>query len=253
MGTVKFALLFLFCIARDVWRQQFSVLSKKTNNISVVSSHFHLYLRISALRLPTVIGIGRWLGDEWKGGPMRWGDQWYGGQWDGVPMSSNNVSGDQWVGGPMRWGTNEMGDQWADPCITCIHGRRAFAYTRIWGKLLSLREWNLTNVRQIAILGWEMIKIRQRFYYPTSHICRKHHTYLGDVLTSIREDWWLEIVTLPWNMWRKTDTINSFWPSDVIWRHISGSTLAQVMAWCLTWTNVDLPSVKSNNIHIRAI
>ena len=27
---------------------------KKTNNISVVSSHFHLYLRISALRLPTV-------------------------------------------------------------------------------------------------------------------------------------------------------------------------------------------------------
>ena len=29
-------------------------LSKKTNNISVVSSHFHLSLRISALRLPTV-------------------------------------------------------------------------------------------------------------------------------------------------------------------------------------------------------
>ena len=54
MGTVKFALLSWFSIVRDVWRQQFSVLSKKTNNISVVSSHFHLYLRISALRLPTV-------------------------------------------------------------------------------------------------------------------------------------------------------------------------------------------------------
>ena len=55
MGTVKFALLSWFSIVRDVWRQQFSSLSKLTNNISVVSSHFHLYLSISALRLPTVI------------------------------------------------------------------------------------------------------------------------------------------------------------------------------------------------------
>ena len=54
MGTVKFALLSWFSIVRHVWRQQFSVLSQKTNDISVVSSHFHLYLRISALRLPTV-------------------------------------------------------------------------------------------------------------------------------------------------------------------------------------------------------
>ena len=60
MGTVKFALLSWFSIVRDVWRQQFSVLSKKTNNISVVSSHFHLYLRISALRLPTVY-FSQWL------------------------------------------------------------------------------------------------------------------------------------------------------------------------------------------------
>ena len=28
--------------------------------------------------------------------------------------------------------------------------------------------------------------------------------------------------------------INSLWPSDTIWRHKSGSTLAQVMACCLT-------------------
>ena len=28
--------------------------------------------------------------------------------------------------------------------------------------------------------------------------------------------------------------LNSLWPSDVIWRHRSGSTLAQVMACCLT-------------------
>ena len=30
------------------------------------------------------------------------------------------------------------------------------------------------------------------------------------------------------------DWINSLWPSDTIWRHISGSTLAQVMDFCLT-------------------
>ena len=28
--------------------------------------------------------------------------------------------------------------------------------------------------------------------------------------------------------------VNSLWPSDAIWRQRSGSTLAQVMAWCLT-------------------
>ena len=28
--------------------------------------------------------------------------------------------------------------------------------------------------------------------------------------------------------------VNSLWPSDAIWRHRSGSTLAQVMACCLT-------------------
>ena len=30
------------------------------------------------------------------------------------------------------------------------------------------------------------------------------------------------------------EIINSLWPSDAIWRHISRSTLAQVMACCLT-------------------
>ena len=28
--------------------------------------------------------------------------------------------------------------------------------------------------------------------------------------------------------------LNSLWPSDIMWRHRSGSTLAQVMACCLT-------------------
>ena len=52
--------------------------------------------------------------------------------------------------------------------------------------------------------------------------------------------------------------LNSVWPSDAIWQHISGSTLAQVMTCCLmaqaiTWTSVDLPSAQASNIHMKAI
>ena len=52
--------------------------------------------------------------------------------------------------------------------------------------------------------------------------------------------------------------INSFRPIDAIWWHWSGSTLAQVMACCLSapshyLTNVDLSSVRLSGIHLRAI
>ena len=41
-------------------------------------------------------------------------------------------------------------------------------------------------------------------------------------------------VRLLWSHIRKFHCINSLWPSDAIWRQRSGSTLAQVMACCLT-------------------
>ena len=44
---------------------------------------------------------------------------------------------------------------------------------------------------------------------------------------------------------------DSLWPSDAIWWHRSGSTLAQVIAWrhqAITWTNVDLSSVRYSGI-----
>ena len=51
---------------------------------------------------------------------------------------------------------------------------------------------------------------------------------------------------------------NSLWPSDTIWQHRSGSTLVQVMvvAWrhqAITWTNVDLSSVRFRDIQLRGI
>ena len=73
---------------------------------------------------------------------------------------------------------------------------------------------------------------------------------------------------IPWNMILHNNmrclniqtseyNINSFWPSDTIWRHRSWSTLAQVMACCLTapshYLNQCWLIVKSSDIHIRAI
>ena len=51
-------------------------------------------------------------------------------------------------------------------------------------------------------------------------------------------------------------TCNSLGPSDAIWRQKTGSTLVQVMArqhQAITWTNVDLSSVRSSDILLKAI
>ena len=50
--------------------------------------------------------------------------------------------------------------------------------------------------------------------------------------------------------------VNSLWPSDAIWRHSSGSTLAwHGTTWhqAISWTNVDSSSVKSCGINLRAV
>ena len=56
----------------------------------------------------------------------------------------------------------------------------------------------------------------------------------------------------------RSQCVNSKWPIDAIWQHRSGSTLSQVMAvaWrhqAITWTNADLISVRSSDIHLRPI
>ena len=52
--------------------------------------------------------------------------------------------------------------------------------------------------------------------------------------------------------------VNSLWPGDTIWRHRSGSTLAQEWlgaSWfqVITWANVDLSLVRLCGIRLRAI
>ena len=51
--------------------------------------------------------------------------------------------------------------------------------------------------------------------------------------------------------------VNSLWPNGAIWRSGTRSTLPQVMACCLTapshYLNIDLSSVRSLGIHLRAL
>ena len=54
-------------------------------------------------------------------------------------------------------------------------------------------------------------------------LCRSFHPWCPGVKTHCL-----------WEMWLVECVLNSLWPSDVIWRQGSRSTLAQVLACCLT-------------------
>ena len=54
----------------------------------------------------------------------------------------------------------------------------------------SLCEWTLTSVIEIAILGGEMITIREIYNYPRSDICRKRQTcYVLASICSVSSVW----------------------------------------------------------------
>ena len=60
------------------------------------------------------------------------------------------------------------------------------------------------------------------------------------------------------SLWLCYQFLHSLDPSDAIWRQKTGSTLTQVMACCwrhqaIIWTNVDLLSIRSSHILLRAI
>ena len=91
------------------------------------------------------------------------------------------------------------------------------------------------------------------------HICCVTTNYLGPVFANARMCWPKDITvngssmslsTWPW--------ANSLWVIDAIWRRITGSTMVQVMACAgrypaITLANVNLLSVKSSDIQLRAI
>ena len=112
--------------------------------------------------------------------------------------------------------------------------------------------------------------------YPASVISWKITLIIDwDVLISVFLSWMLQkichccywhkchkrcvISTLVMTIFRTDTVISSLRPSDAIWWHRSGSTLAQVMACCLTAPSHYLnqcwlkSSVRSCCIHLRAI
>ena len=72
--------------------------------------------------------------------------------------------------------------------------------------------------------------------------------------------WWhlLDILSCLHSTICQCTEMNSLWPSDTIWRHRSGSTLAQVIACCLMAPGHNLNQywlslVSSSDIQLRAI
>ena len=103
--------------------------------------------------------------------------------------------------------------------------------------------WTNAGILVIRTLGTNFSEILSKIH---TFSFKKMHLKMSSA------KWWLFCLSL--NMLR----VNSLGPSNAIWRQISGSTLAQVMACCLTapnhyLTNVDLSSVRLSDIHLRAI
>ena len=77
---------------------------------------------------------------------------------------------------------------------------------------------------------WTSIWYYSMLWIVSQHWCKK---WLGSWLNQWCPSFSIELNWI--NRWfTRQQGVNSLWPSDVIWRHRSGSTLAQVMACCLT-------------------
>ena len=100
------------------------------------------------------------------------------------------------------------------------------------------------------------------FWKTKTHLSYTVYIIAADVLVTqgCRASAVMVLTLFSWNILVSAVNwlINSLWTSDATWHHGSGSTLAQVMACCLTarshtWTNVDYWSVRSIDIHMKAI
>ena len=87
------------------------------------------------------------------------------------------------------------------------------------GKVLFRLKYHVHSCQVSPQLGWGT---------PVNYEC--YSTVLTTVLTKQRSRSQTEIL------------INSFWPSYSVWRHRTGSTLAQAMDWCLDGTEPISPN-----------
>ena len=97
--------------------------------------------------------------------------------------------------------------------------------------------WYFIGLWATQIRGHNKKLLHYQWKFPILYQCMLptlHHKHSGDIYHAehfpLRQDPLREFTLL------NTDEtmFNSLWPSDAIWRQRSGSTLAQVMACCLT-------------------
>ena len=91
------------------------------------------------------------------------------------------------------------------------------------GEPLNTNNWTMDKMR--SNLGRNQVSFRQPSRWPGHNGITRFNWRAGQGITRV-------VIERPKIL--KAMTLNSLRPSDAIWRHRSGSTLAQVMACCLT-------------------
>ena len=92
-------------------------------------------------------------------------------------------------------------------------------------------QWVKTHRSRNKMANILLKKLRRHFLEENFHILIPIWLkYVKWNSMTINQHWFVRF-GLPPNRWQ---AIKSLWPSDAIWRQKSGSTLAQVMACCLT-------------------
>ena len=128
------------------------------------------------------------------------------------------------------------------PCLTTADRRGQHQRLQQWGDDNAAWSHHETGCSLSAVLAgetsWCQLKVRSEntanlFIHMPSNLCveiiwKQNNMY---------QEWWLVGVlyfAILCPGFQVLHVLNTQWPSDTIWRHRSGSTLAQVMACCLT-------------------
>ena len=113
---------------------------------------------------------------------------------------------------------------------------------------------NSRKQRELQILG---LTAPIHIFDDNSFTRRVTHTLLFNFLSENVSKHCTDVLIWSTSEWDTNQMpFNSFWPSDNIWWHRSGSTSVRVMVCCLTapshYLNVDFPLISFRDLHVRA-
>ena len=132
-----------------------------------------------------------------------------------------------------RTATTNLGHRW----ITHSKGSDA----ELWSFLWSVRDQTVEQTMETPVIWGVIALIMTSLLYLWSKLMRVYcvnsyylKTFISLFLSADIHEQTVDILVMWSTVYLATSAINSLRPSDTIWRHKSGSTLAQVMACCLT-------------------